>query len=124
MAIRAVAVMFVLVSEMTNGHIVAPMESFTVFLAALRWNRWLTKFPFPFHIRGALFRDVSAGGFNAIMEAPALYIAELCGRCIPWAAIMVRWRAGLHHGRAPHHFLRMSKGRVIAAAKTLPIVVA
>jgi hypothetical protein len=124
LAIRAVAVMLVLISKVRKGRIVAATEAFTVFFATLGWNRWLAKFPLAVHIVGALFRDVSAGGFDAIVNASALHLVKLRWRRIPWAAVMVRWRARLHHGRSAQNFLGMSKGYVIAPSKTIPIVIA
>jgi hypothetical protein len=124
MAIRVVAVVFVFFSEMSNGHIVAPMKAFTVFFATLRWNRWLTKFPFPFHIYGTLLGDIPASCFDAVVEASALNIAELLGWRIPWTTVMVGWRAGLRHGLASQDLLGMSEGEIVTPSKSIPIVVA
>jgi hypothetical protein len=119
-----VAVVFVFVSEMSKGHVVAPMEAFTVFFATLRWNRWLTKFPFPFHINGMLLCDIPAGGLDAVVEALPLHIAELLGWRIPRTAVMVGRRAGLSHGLASQDLLGMSEGEIVTPSKSIPIVVA
>ena len=123
-AIRVVTVVFVFVSEMSQSHIVAPMEAFTVFFTTFRWNRRFTKFPFPLHIRGTLIRDIPASGFDTVVEAPALYIPEFRRRRIPLTATLIGWRALLHHRLYAHHFLGVSKGYVVAAAKTLPVFIA
>jgi hypothetical protein len=82
-------VVFVIFSEVREGRIVAVAEAFAVFVAVGWGNGGMAVFPAPVHVRITVVFEVVAAGFDAIVEAPALHIAELLGRCIPAAAIMV-----------------------------------
>ena len=115
---------FVFFAEMAQGHIVATMKAFTVFVANLWRNRGLTKFPLLLHIRRALFCDIPASGFDSIMETSALNLPKLSRRSIPLTMILVWRRPLLSHWLPAHRFLRMSKGYVIATSKSIPVVIA
>ena len=105
LATVVVAVVFVVFSEVCEGHVVAAVKPFTVFVAVLGGNGRLAEFSLLVQVVGTLFRDVSAGGLDAVVEASALDIAELLGRRIPWTALMVGRRTGLGHWLAFHALL-------------------
>jgi len=129
--------------EVREGHIVAAAEAFTV-LVAVRWgDRWAAEVPFPVYVRILMVFEVAAAGFDAIVEALALHIAELLRRRIPSPAIMfgviltiaLLWlvRTGLilgravpghGHGATPHPFPEVRKGHIVAAAEAVAILVA
>ena len=84
-----VAIMFVALTEMSEGRIVAAVKSFSVSVAVMGRNGGTLVFPSVVQIRVMVALKVVACGFNAGMEPLALNILELLGRRIPAAAIMV-----------------------------------
>jgi hypothetical protein len=77
-------------AEVRNGHLITAAETVAVVVANGWGNRGMAEFISPFHIQFTMTFKVVAGGFDAIVEALALNVPELLGRCIPAAAIMVR----------------------------------
>jgi hypothetical protein len=74
---------------MREGHVVAATEAITVLVLKFVWNRRTTKLSFLFDIRRVVVLKIPVGGFETIVEALTLDLAELPRRRIPAATIMV-----------------------------------
>jgi hypothetical protein len=100
-----VAIVFVALTEMSEGRIVAAVKALSEGVAVMGRNRGTPVFPSVIHIPVMVALKVVAGGFDAGVEALALNLLELLGRRVPAAAIVVsvlpvlilRARAVLRH---------------------------
>lgn len=75
---------------MREGQIVAAAEAIPVVILEFARNRRVTKLSLLLDIRRVMVVKVPVGGFETIVEALPLDLAELPRRRIPSAAIMVR----------------------------------
>jgi hypothetical protein len=84
-----VVLVVVVFPKVRKGRIVAVAEALAVFVTGVWGNGGMAVFPSPVHVWMTVVFEVAAAGFDAIVEAFALHIAELLRRSIPAAAILV-----------------------------------
>jgi len=78
-----IAIMVMIVAEVTEGPLVAVAEAFPVFISHFPGDSWMPEFWPLFNGRFPVSFKVAVPGLNAVLEAPALCIAEFIGRNIP-----------------------------------------
>ena len=81
--------MIVAFAEVREGRVVAAAEAFAIGVAIARCNRRTAILPPVVNVRAMAAFKVAAAGLDAIVETPALNIAELLGWRIPASAIMI-----------------------------------
>ena len=101
--------MTVVFAEVLEGRIIAAVKAFPVSVPVLWRNGRTPVFPPVLHIRVMAILKVVAGGFNTVVKALTLNVAELLRWRIPAAAIVISvlpvlvlwWRTVLRqkHGR-------------------------